>query len=262
MLPPVWLDDRIELRDFSMADLPGVDHLGRLAPSASPARMLSDLFWMNVSWSSLTDALGPLRLLDVGCGKGYYGPRLIEWSGGEVESYVGIDAVPRPSWAKLEAGDARLRYVVGDASRLTVPNDVNLIISQSCLEHVEDDMVFFSRIRDQLVPRSTPWLQLHLVPAAACRSLYGPHGVRQYTLRTISRATRLYGGPARFVLFRLGGEKCIDAHRMYVTTRLREQSPARYRDAVRTAVESELQTRHGAALFYAFAIASGSEVVL
>jgi len=266
LLPLTACDRRIELRDFVVADVAA--YVDRLPEGASPARALSDLFWMTLPWAELAAAIGPLHVLDIGCGNGYYGSRFREWSGGRVESYLGVDAVPRPSWERLSEDDPSTSYAVQDAEAVSVPGEVNLIVSQSCLEHVGEDLSFFSRVRDQLAERSSPWLQLHLVPAAACRALYGAHGVRQYTPRTISKATRLYPDSARFVLFRLGGNECARVHRTYITDTgpdrlaLRHTSPERYEEAVRSAIETDMRRPGGDALFLGLAIASGSEIPL
>ena len=40
----------------------------------TPSRVLSNLFWLNLPATAIREELGPIKLLDVGCGSGRYSP--------------------------------------------------------------------------------------------------------------------------------------------------------------------------------------------
>src|SRR5439155_3691860 len=46
--------------------------LGELPGTPSPSRAMCDLFWMHLPWPAMERELGPLRILDLGCGSGEY----------------------------------------------------------------------------------------------------------------------------------------------------------------------------------------------
>lgn len=60
-------------------------------------------------------------------------------------------------------------------------------------------------------------LQVHLFPSPACLFLYLTHGIRQYTPRTISKVTRLFGEESRFILLGVGGVNCFKLHWKAIT---------------------------------------------
>src|SRR5688500_17214081 len=77
---------------------------------ASMARKWSNLFWEHLPWERFAQQAGPLRILDMGCGPGGYGPRILGWAGDAVASYVGVEPSARHAerWARLTQGDRRL----------------------------------------------------------------------------------------------------------------------------------------------------------
>jgi SAM-dependent methyltransferase len=260
VLPYSRLDERVEIRDFLVHDLD--PFWPRLAPLASPARALSDLFWMTLLWAVLAEELDGVRVLDIGCGEGRYGARLDEWSGGRILSYLGVDAVAHSSWPEIHGSDPRFGFVEADAASMVIPDDVNLVVSQSSLEHVSRDETLFARLRDRVEGHAAPIVQVHLVPGSSCRRLYVAHGIRQYTPRTLSRCTRIYGASSRFVLFRLGGERCAHIHRDWIARRgsddgeLRETNPQGYNAALRGAIEADMREPQRSPVFLALTIAS------
>src|SRR5205085_12063585 len=83
--PYSLLDPGLTVRDFTCPALE--TYRDRLTPGASPSRALCDLFWMTLPWTAIQEDLGAIHVLDVGCGKGGYGPRLIEWTGNRIAIY-------------------------------------------------------------------------------------------------------------------------------------------------------------------------------
>jgi SAM-dependent methyltransferase len=246
-LPYWFVDPKLAVRDFACPPIEA--HRAELPHGASPSRTLSDLFWLSLPWPAMRDELGPIHILDIGCGSGGYGPRLLSWAAGAIASYTGTDARPHADWPALEARDSRLRFFTSRAERFAdhIPPGTNLFISQSAIEHFDDDLGFFEQIRDYLRTTPGPALQIHLVPSQACLRLYQLHGVRQYTPRTISKITRLFGAETYAALYGLGGGAANRVHYEYITKPLlilkrgdrRSAQPDDYQRALFTAIASD-----------------------
>lgn len=246
------------------------DHWRKLAPAASPARAVCDLFWMSLPWARIQEELGAIHVLDIGCGSGRYGEMLDGYSGGRVASYLGFDVMPREdAWRAAEARNPtfRFRRIRGSGDLADVPPQTTMIMSQSALEHIEDDIDYFRGIRRFVGCASRPVLQVHLFPAPACLRLYSWHGVRQYTVRTSSYLARLFRDSAYSVLFRLGGARCGDLHWEYITgpqqagtgKDWRDTRPAEYEARLRDAILSDIRTAAVDPLFFALVIHSHYE---
>ena len=258
------IDPRLEVRDFV---LPAVStYRDALPRGSSPSRTLSDLFWLTLPWPTIGEELGEIRILDVGCGSGSYGPRMIAWAGGRIAVYAGADARPHAEWPALETRDRRLRFHVARAEHFadSIPRGTNMFISQSAVEHFDDDLGFFEQIRDYQRAVQGPVLQVHLVPSQACLRLYHLHGVRQYTPRTLSHITRLFGNDTYAVLHRLGGSACNTLHFTSITKPqlfqggrdLRGETPIEYDRQLFDAIASDMRQPQRSPAFYALVIHS------
>lgn len=260
-LPYYGVDDQLEIRDYVCQDVEA--HWPRLFVTSSPSRKLSDLFWMTLPWEAIERELGVIHVLDTGCGSGNYGPRLMAWSGHRIASYTGIDVVRQANWDRVTAEYPRCRFVQADAGALQIPDDTTLVVSQSAIEHVDHDLAYFTRIRRYLDGRQRSFLQVHLVPSQACLRLYGPHGVRQYTPRTLSKITRLFHAFSYSVLWRLGGAACNQLHYEFITKPVsrgigdvRNMRPERYDEALRQAIRRDMAQPQRDPGFYALVIHS------
>ncbi|MFN3687621.1 class I SAM-dependent methyltransferase [Salinarimonas sp.] len=241
-----------------------------IAAICSPSRVLSNLFWQNLDAQRIRAALGPLRLLDVGCGKGGY-MRLLEESIGPVETYRGIDIAKRPSWAEIAASDPRCSFVETSATTLgpELLDDVNFVFSQSALEHFKDDLSLVRSIAGSLRRRPRPMIQVHLVPPPLSWRLYGPHGYRGYGQREIARLLAAFDG-ARSALFLLGGPHANDCHYRWIADYAadglhdrRETDLDRYAEDVRASLARDLETPPKSladAAFVAIVVCSGIDV--
>lgn len=191
----------------------------KLNRKTSPSRRLSDLFWSTLPWAELEAELGPLRVVDTGCGDGRYGEYLQEFSGGRIASYAGLDPQAHPSWQPLMAKHSNFVFTKATASTLAqnISDDANLFITQSALEHIDGDLDYFRTLRSYIDARRRPVVQIHLLPSAACLKLYLWHGIRQYTPRTLSKVARLFGENSYVRLYGLGGEACNRVYWEYVT---------------------------------------------
>lgn len=186
---------------------------------SSPSRLLCDLFWKDMPWGKVKGALADVRAVDVGCGTGHYGPRFLAWSGDAIGKYTGIDHKFYPSWEEIIGRDRRFSFIVAKSESVEgwLPDDTNLVLSQSAIEHFDGDLVFFREIRDWARERGQPFIQVHLFPSAACLPLYLWHGVRQYTPRTVSKITRLFSEFSVSTLVPLGGRPANRLHREFIT---------------------------------------------
>jgi SAM-dependent methyltransferase len=262
-LPYARLDPKLAVRDFVSADVAA--RWPDLPRGASPSRTLSDLFWLSLPWAAIHEALGEVHILDVGCGSGGYGPRLLASAGHHLAFYCGTDARPHDAWPALEAGDRRLRFFRSEAEnfRGRIPDGTNFFISQSAVEHFDDDLVFFQQIRDYVETAPGPVLQIHLVPSQACLLLYHLHGVRQYTPRTLSTITRLFSSGDQALLYRLGGRGCNRLHYSFITRPFfqgrrdrRKEEPDEYDRQLFDAVRSDMLRPQPSPAFYALVIHS------
>jgi SAM-dependent methyltransferase len=262
---PYWrLDPKLAVRDFVHPDLEA--QWPELPRGASPSRTLSDLFWLTLPWAALRDELGEIRILDVGCGSGHYGPRLLASAGGAITTYTGTDARPHEGWSGLEASDRRLRFFQAEAENFQsrIPDDTNMFISQSAVEHFDEDLVFFEQVRDYVAGVKGPVLQIHLVPSQACLRLYHLHGARQYTPRTLSRITRLFTRDAYAVLYRLGGRASNRLHYSFITKPLlilggrdlRDVRPEEYDRQLLDAISQDMREPQRSPAFWALVIHS------
>lgn len=257
------------LRDFVCEDL--IARWPDLPRRASPSRTVCDLFWLTLPWPLIRADVGDVRILDVGCGNGHYGPRLLSSADGQIASYTGTDAESRDGWAALAAADSRLTFYRSRAEdfRRTIPDGTNVFISQSAIEHFDEDLTFFRQIRDYVSASPGPVLQIHLAPSQACLRLYALHGVRQYTPRTLSRITRLFAADSHSTLFRLGGSACNRLHFSCITSPLllhgrdlRNERPEEYEQRLFDAVSHDMRHPHPSPAFWALAIHSKARTPL
>ena len=102
----------------------------------SPSRLLSNMFWASVDWAALSGELkDKINILDIGCGDGSYGVRYETLLGSAFGSYKGLDVY------KSENFPARFGHVLETAERADAHAvAVNIVTSQSVLEHVQHDI--------------------------------------------------------------------------------------------------------------------------
>jgi len=266
--PYASLDPALSIADF---ELPAPAPLGQLPGLPSPSRAMCDLFWMRLPWDAIEREVGPLRILDLGCGSGRYGTSLQTWSGGRVARYLGVDRDIHTDWTRLAAEHAYLEFRRGDVETVGphIPSDTNIIISQSTLEHVRDDVRVCEQTHAYAQRYGRPMLHIHLVPSQACLWTYLWHGYRQYTPRTLSERTRLFADSAK-LLVRLGGAASNRLHFRFITWPLlirrgadrRSASPQEYLTELQRAVDIDMKQPQPSPAFYAVVVHSHARAPL
>ena len=257
--PLAHLDPKLEIKHFK----PNI-HSESIDPRASPSRILSDLFWKTLPWNHISQELGSLHVFDTGCGSGRYGSYLDTISHGLIESYKGIDVYEHADWKQRQM-NPKFSFEKSDGKRVLtcIPEKTNFFMSQSAIEHFPNDRRYFEQVNIFIRAHSNrSILQVHLIPSAACMALYGRHGYRQYTPRTISTITRIFPNDRCF-LFGLGGPACNRVHQEFITDPilktgedLRNTKPDQYRTHVLKALEEDATSTNNDPSFWALVVCS------
>lgn len=236
-----------------------------LSYSSSPSRRLSELFWLKLPWEAIKRELGEICVLDVGCGSGNHGARLQIYSGNRITSYKGVDIKYSANWDLLSEKYKNFRFEQVDSKDIlkAIPDETNLITSQSAIEHFEEDLTFFAQVREFIKSSKKDVIQIHLFPSSACLKLYLWHGIRQYTPRTVSKITRLFRDFSYSVLFKLGGENCNKLHFKFITKPyllkredLRNIKTEEYENKLFEAIKKDSQKTQKTSSFFALVIHS------
>lgn len=264
LLPYYKVDPRIQLKDPGKLNWRA--EWGNTYASSSAARKACDLFWRSLPWDQIKAELGEIHIFDTGCGRGNYSVRLQEGSRGKIASYTGVDHKRRENWDILEETHPNFHFVESSSNDILslAPSKSNLFITQSAIEHFDKDLMFFEQIREFINKSQQPVFQIHLFPGAATLPLYLLHGLRQYTPRTISKITRLFGGEATFELWPLGGKEGKKIHWHYFTWPVMFQrkfdkptfDEAEYEGKLRKALEYDFDHPSKSPLFWALIIRS------
>ena len=205
LFPYVNLDKRMRIRNFN--DESWEKEVVNTYETSSVGRRLSDIFWRILPWEKIKEELGEINIFDTGCGQGNYSWRIEQASGNRISSYIGIDSKRRPNWDELKNKHPNFQFIESSSSDITalIPREANLFVTQSAIEHFDEDMKFFEQLKGYIDKTGKPVIKIHNFPAKAALPLYLFHGIRQYTPRTISKITKLFKD-ADIYLYGLGGE--------------------------------------------------------
>jgi SAM-dependent methyltransferase len=155
-------------------------------------RAICDIFWKTLDYNKLSEKLSELNVLDVGCGSARVYVEFLSQIPNL--SYTGIDIEHLSDWDELKQ-KYNIKFLNQDICEYLKREGLkeNLLVSQSVLEHVERDF-FLHEILSEIIKtkKNKRVIQIHLVPAVACHSIYGIHGYRHYDLRKLSRISSLY----------------------------------------------------------------------
>jgi hypothetical protein len=236
------------------------DKLSKLSKNSTPSRLLCDLFWHDLDWNSMKEELGEVNLFDTGCGKGHYALRLQDYSKGQISKYCGVDAFKREEWNTLEKENPWIKTLEHNSADIlsVIPAESNVFISQSAIEHFEEDLSFFEELRKYIENYKKPVIQIHAFPSAACLKTYLLHGVRQYTPRTVSQIVEKFNNNRSYsVLYELGGKRCNDIHWEYITKptlkgekERRQTDPKEYYNNLLAGITADAEGKGGNPSFY------------
>lgn len=271
MFPYTHIDNSLEIHDFTCKELrKNWNRLNiEIFPSrkiTTPSRKLSELFWLKLPWDNIKEELNEIHVLDTGCGSGDYGRILVDYSDNKISSYTGIDIHKHDNWAKLEKEHPNFKFhqFEGNAISGCIPEGTNFFMTQSAIEHFDEDLSFFKQIRDYTISNQRNIIQIHLFPSSYCLRLYRFHGVRQYTPRTISKITRLFNDYSYAVLFNLGGKESKRLHYEFNTKplliqkmeALSDQKIREYDRLLPGAIEEDMKHSQKSPIFYVLVIHS------
>lgn len=198
-------------------------------------RALNDIFWQILPYKEIRENLGPLKVLDIGCGSAKIFAEFLS-NQAEIASdikYTGVDLDTCSDWDEL-----RTKYNITLKQEeicnylLTNELDFNFIVSQSALEHIEHDQYVHQILADSLQKSKKRVIQIHMVPSVACHSIYGIHGYRHYNKSKLSKIAKLYEGFSKSYIFPLGNEHVNEVHKKWAMgssrKTLRFTKPAEY----------------------------------
>lgn len=174
--------------------------------NASPLRVLSEAFIVGRLPHLVEDH--DIRVLDIGCGSGRSCTLLSQ--AGFSGQYTGLDLDDRFDRGHAEQTGFKVNFIRGDVHVAMPTETFDVIISNSALEHIPNDMGLPSRFNDLLTGNG---LQIHIVPAPGALYTYLWHGFRQYSLSAISQRF----GTEGTTVIQLGGFFSFSAHVILIT---------------------------------------------
>lgn len=268
---PYWnIDKRISIRPYNDKNI--LNEFSNTYKESSVGRRLSDIFWRTLPWEEMKKELGEIHIFDTGCGHGNYGVRMLDASHGLVGSYTGIDAKARPNWSELKQKYPNFNFIESTSSDIStlIPPQTNLFVTQSAIEHFDEDIRFFEQIRDFVKKTNKPVIQVHNFPAASTLPLYLFHGLRQYTPRTVSKISRIFEDNSKLYLYGLGGNHGKRVQWKYFTWPLLvlrgkakwSENVENYNNEVISSVKSDMKDPSRSPIFWALIIHHNSNKVI
>lgn len=257
---PSKKSERLPVKNFC-PDVSAEDW-GKISKKFTPSRSLSDLFWLKLNWQRIKSEIGDINIFDSGAGKGSYALTINDFADG-VSSYFGTDAFHYEEWGALNAHDFITMKQMNSNNILDlIPPETNFFMSQSAIEHFENDLRFFEQIKAFIDKTKKNTIQIHLFPSAACLPLYLLHGVRQYTPRTVSKIIQKFDSENTYsILFNLGGRQSNALHYRAITRSLftkekdwRDSKTETYREQLKAAIQEDFKNTKHSPSFYALII--------
>ena len=225
---PIWFLANF-VNNWSLKEIPGLK-IKKFKPralseswvgseiTASPSRRLTDLFLAQLPYDQIAQTLGGIHLLDVGCGVGKYAGVFDELCKSvENFSYLGIDVKASEQWKTRSSDKCTFKDIAVDNISAKILTDVNVVVSVSVLEHLDEDLLLLEKITGFEKKLGKQFLQIHFVPSSICLWLYGLHGVRQYTPRTIKKISQVISNKSGLRVFALGGARSNWVHWRNIT---------------------------------------------
>jgi len=192
----------LRVRNSILNPLLNID--GFISFRESPLRTLCDAFLVSFPWEKLYNALGHVKLLDIGCGSGEYFNLYNSILGEKVISYTGIDIIHHEEWNNISNEKVTFKMLSAeDVDSLNI-SKFNLIVSTTALEHIEHDLLFFQKVSSHIKKYNQKLLQIHFVPSPITMIHYPWHGYRQYNLTSFHKIAALFPS-SKISVFPLGG---------------------------------------------------------
>ncbi len=184
--------------------------------SKTPSRLLCDAFWNSINYENLKSKLNSnLNFFDIGCGSGSYGKFLKKITGEYFSSYTGLDIYKNHNFP------SEFNHINSSANNVNkyIKMNTNFVISQSALEHIENDIHVLDEITNKLIENKKPFVQIHMVPASMCLWLYLWHGYRQYSKKNLSNISNQLKNKFNINLsiVPIGGGNSFWTHLRYIT---------------------------------------------
>jgi len=194
-----------------------IKHLSTVNEPTSPSRIMSNIFWEQLDWKLIRTKLnGEIRVLEVGCGTGRYGKKLNHLA--SINSYKGVDIEAREEW-RLDKLDHFFFQRASFEDFSSFISRENLIVTQSALEHFDQDLQFFESIGNYAKTSDFPVISIHLFPSPIGLFTFLLHGIRQYNRRSILKLIKSSGTPQIVNLYILGGFRSNLFHLVQITLR-------------------------------------------
>jgi hypothetical protein len=171
--------------------------------AVSPGRFLSNVLWESIDYETLTSLVGNrLSVLELGCGTGVYGEKISKLT--DISSYTGVDIQDHPNWHQLDPQKFKFLRDTYENFDLFASNQ-NLIITQSALEHFENDITLFEKINSYAISCVFPVVSIHVMPSACSLYTFLWHGIRQYGRLHAGRLSSASSDSSQFRIYTLGG---------------------------------------------------------
>ena len=230
-----FLNNNSDLLDFSV-----------VSSNLSPSRNLSNLFWRHLDFAKLFPVeKSRIQVLEVGCGSGRYAEILSKYQ--KNINYAGFDIRSSESWSEIMT-NYEAQFFVNEASNVgQFLADTDIVITQSSLEHILDDLRYFKDLSKHYEQTKRPLVSINLVPSVANLLLIPFHGIRQYGKESLSQISKTVF-PASLEVFQLGGRATTQFHfRELSLNSLLKRAPKvgtdSYREELIAAIRSDCRTK-------------------
>lgn len=225
--------------------------LSGINKSDSPSRNLCNLFWANLNIPELLDREpgSEFNLLEVGCGSGRYAEILSSY--GNNFHYWGIDIAYSEKWAVISAHRDAKFFIDSADNVSSYLNEIDVVITQSALEHIENDLLFFKELRTHSEKTGKKLVSINLVPSPANLFLSPWHGIRQYGNRAIKSLINISGKSAISKIYLIGGRASTSLHFRELTLKsiMRKSSSVnteKYQNQLNEALEKDARNSKSA----------------
>lgn len=180
--------------------------------NSSPSRILCNMFFLNYDWDFIKLNFETIKILEIGCGRGVQ-IELFDKIFNYNYEYLGVDIQMHKEWETLKSN--RKKFIVDDYLNIDKYIDnYNIIFSQSVLEHLDNDILLFKKISDNLKhSNKKKMLNLHFFPSVECIFTYRGHGIRQYNSRAVSKLSKNFDKNSTSLMHYLGNKELNLLHK-------------------------------------------------